>query len=58
VNFIKPTARNMYVCVAPTVGNNHLYEVPHDCHCEVLRVNDLSSVGRDRELGSCLTGRY
>jgi len=53
VNFIKPTARNMNVCVAPTVGNNRLYEVLHHCHNEVLRVNDLSSVGRDHELGSC-----
>jgi len=48
----------MYVCVAPTVGNNRLYEELRHCYIEVLRVNDLSSVGRDRELGNCRTGRY
>jgi len=53
VNFIKPTARNMYLYVAPTVGSNCLYEVLHHCHSEVLRLNDLSSVGRDHEVGIC-----
>jgi hypothetical protein len=53
VNFIKPVARNMYLRVAPTVGSNCFYKLLYHCHREVLRVNDLSSVGRDHELGSC-----
>jgi hypothetical protein len=53
VNFIKHIVRNMNLCVAPTVESNCLYEVLHNCHRKVLRVSDLSSVGRDDELGSC-----
>ena len=43
----------MYLCVAPRVGSNSLYEVLHHYHSEALRVNDLFSIGRDHELGSC-----